>query len=135
MPLPVRVAAATLLLVSVACERPAPGSREREVAIRAIPNILSYPRSRITQISAGDEAAEVTLVAPTSAGKVADWYRQFLRLNGWQMLSDERRGDGSVVLYAVKDGRPLWITVRTSERGPGTSYTVVGAVVEADSTP
>lgn len=128
-----RIALSAVLLAGAACERPAPGAREREVAMRAIPNTLSYPRSTITQLSAGSDAAEITLVAPAPADEVVAWYRQFLQLNGWRTLSDTRRRDGTSVLHAVKDGRPLWITVHASVGGPGTTYTLVGAVTEPDS--
>ena len=123
------------LLAGFGCERPVPGAREREVAMRAIPNTLSFPRSTITQLSAGTDAAEITLVAPATADEVAAWYRQFLQLNEWQLMSDTKGRDGTMVLHATKDGRPLWITVHPNTGGPETTYTLVGAVVEADSVP
>jgi len=122
-------------LTTAACERPAAGEREREMVARTLPTALSYPHSTVARVSAGSDAAELTLVAPAPADVVLAWYRQFLQLNGWQTLSDASRGDGTTVLHAVKDGRPLWVTVHANVGGPGTTYTLVGAIVEADSTP
>ncbi len=128
------VALCATALTTVACERPAAGEREREMVARALPTALAYPQSTVARVSAGGDAAELTLVAPAPADAVLAWYRQFLQLNGWRTLSEATRGDGTTVLHAVKDGRPLWITVHATVGGPGTTYTLVGAVVE-DSTP
>jgi len=69
---------------------------------------LAYPRSSLVSISAGNEAAELTLSSPDSVAKVAGWYRRMLMLNGWEVRSDISQRDGSVNIYAQKDTQPLW---------------------------
>jgi hypothetical protein len=64
---------------------------------------------------------------------VADWFRRSLTLNGWTLQSDLTSNDGSVTISATRGKRPLWITLRPNQGAPGTTYTMVGALV-ADST-
>jgi hypothetical protein len=117
-----------------ACDRPGDPARIREVAGRALRGSLTYPRSGIVSISAGDDAAELVLSSPDSVGAVADWYRKALPLNGWTIKRDTRNQSGAVTLYAEQGPRPLWITLRPNTGGPGSTYTLVGAVLEGDTT-
>ena len=57
-----------------------------------------------------------------------------LRLNGWQVRTDQLMADGSIALYADSGRRPLWITLRATVGAPGTTYTLVGAILGADTT-
>jgi hypothetical protein len=55
-------------------------------------------------------------------------------LNQWTLQSDMTGNDGSVSIAAQRGKRPLWITLRPNVGGPGTTYTIIGAVVvDADS--
>lgn len=124
------VAAAALLLT--ACDRHASGRQQRELAARALSNMLAFPQSTVVRVAAGTEAAEVTLSAPADGEAIARWYRQTLLINGWELTRDGRQDDGSVVIHAVKEGRPLWVTVHPGG-GAATTYTLVGVALEGDS--
>lgn len=94
--------------------------------------LLAYPRSSLVNISTGTDAAQVTLTAPEPAAKVAEWYRQVLRLNGWDLQNDATGADGSMTIYAEKGRRPLWIMLRPD--GPAaTRYTLIGAELPKDT--
>jgi len=122
-------------LLAVSCERrDRDAEAERAFAGRALRGVLAYPRSSLVSISAGNEAAELTLSSPDSVAKVAGWYRRMLMLNGWEVRSDISQRDGSVNIYAQKDTQPLWVSMRSNVGGPGTSYTLIGAIPQADST-
>ena len=96
--------------------------------------ILVYPHSLQIGMAAGEEAAEITLTTVDSIAPVANWFREVLRLNRWALQSDVTGGDGSVSITAQRGNRPLWITLRPNVGGPGTTYTIIGAVVvDADS--
>ena len=121
-----------LLLVCVACDRPAEQKKERQFAAQLLQGLLAYPRSSLVNVSTGADAAQVTLIAPAPAAKVAEWYRQVLRLNGWDLQNDATANDGSLTIYAEKGRRPLWIMVKPD--GPAaTRYTLVGAELPKDS--
>jgi len=118
-----------------ACERPAERTGNREYAARLLKGLLAYPQSSVVAVEAGQGAAQVTLSTPAPMEQVATWYRQTLRLNGWELRSDSPTNDGSLAIYAQRGERPLWITLRRGNGGQGTTYTLVGADTTAlDST-
>jgi hypothetical protein len=122
-----------ILALLTACDRPGNPAKIRELAGRALRGTLTYPRSTIVSLSAGDEAAELVMTSPDSVALVAGWYRQALPLNGWKLKRDTRDHSGSVTIYAEQGDRPLWLTVRPNAGGVGTTYTLIGAVLEGDS--
>lgn len=125
---------ALFLVALVACERPpSAGEQARRQAARILRGTLAYPQSTVVSLAAGDDAAEATLSTPSSPEAVADWYRQVLRVNGWELKQDAPGAGGDVTIYAERAGRPLWITVRRAADGPGTLYTLIGAAIEGDS--
>jgi hypothetical protein len=127
--LPFLVAIALL----VACERPGSPEKTRALAYRALRGTLAYPRSSLVTISAGDDAAELALTSPDSVAAVAAWYRRALPLNGWEVKREVVDRNGAVTLYAEHGQRPLWITLRPNVGGEGSTYTMVGAILQADS--
>ena len=130
-PIPLLLA---LALLAAGCKRPRDAEPDRALASRALRGVLAYPQSSLVTISAGNEAAELAFSSPDSVANVAQWYRQVLVLNGWEVRSDITQRDGSVRIYAQKDTQPLWVSMRPSVGGPGTTYTLVGAIAQADST-
>jgi hypothetical protein len=125
-------------LTSAGCERPAERRAERDYAARLLTGLLAYPQSTMVGIDVGHGAAQVTLSTPAPVQEVATWYRRTLRLNGWELVNDAVMNDGSLVIYAQRGARPLWITLRAgASTGPGTTYTIIGAdttAASADST-
>jgi hypothetical protein len=122
-----------LALLAAGCDRDRNSEQDRALAGRVLRGVLAYPRSSLVSVSAGNEAAELAFSSPAAVADVAQWYRQMLVLNGWEVTSDIAQADGSVSMYAQKNKQPLWLTLRPNVGGPGTSYTMVGAVVEPDS--
>ena len=123
-----------VLLLVVACDRPKEPDA-RQLASRALQGVLSYPGSTIVKVNAGTDAAEVTLTTPDPVAQVANWLRHALTLNGWQLRNEGKGAGGAVSIYAEKpDGRPLWVTLKPNVGGPGTTYTLIGAIIESDST-
>lgn len=120
-----------LVLAASACERP--GQAERELAARVLKDVLAFPQSRVVSVAGGQDAAEVTLTTAAGVADVATWYRQVLHLNGWELRHDAVGKDSVVIVHAVKGDQPLWITLRRSVGGPGTTFTLIGAEVAGDS--
>lgn len=129
---------ATLLVIAAAglaaCERAPDPAIERAQVGRALSGVLAYPRSTMVTYAAGEEAGELVLASPDSVAQVAAWFRVSLSLNGWEIQSDRPDRTGAVTLFAQKGTRPLWITLRPSVGGTGTTYTMVGAFAGTDST-
>lgn len=100
---------------------------------KTMQGVIVYPLSSNVGMAAGADAAELTLSTVDSIGKVARWFRQALAVNGWTLVSDIANPDGSIAMSATKGERPLWITLHPNVGAPGTTYTVIGAVVPRDS--
>ena len=124
---------AALALVA-ACDRPGNPAKTRAFAARALEGTLAYPQSTIVSISAGDEAAELVLSTPAPVEAVTAWYRSALTLNHWEIKRDTQDRNGAVTIYAERGSRPLWITLRANVGGTGTTYTLVGTVVDSTKT-
>ncbi len=130
--------AARLLIVLAllaACERPGDPARARVAAGRALRGTLSYPRSSMVNVAAGEEAAQLTMTSPDSVAMIVAWFRRALPLNGWVIQRETAGGgaQGTVTLYAQKGDRPLWITLRPNVGAAGTTYTMIGEI-PSDST-
>ncbi len=115
-----------------ACER-RHEAESREMAVRVLQGVLVFPGSQVVSVASGADAAQVELSSPASVAAVALWYRQALRLNGWDLKSDGNLPDGGITIYAEQGKRPLWITVNPNKGGPGTTYNLIGAQVVGDT--
>lgn len=122
-----------LLLLATGCDRDRETRRARSLVGRALQGALAYPGSAVVNFSAGEDAAQIELSTPASVQDVAAWYREALPLNGWEVQSDAADRSGAVTMYAEKGKRPLWLTLRPNVGGPGSTYTMVGAIVAGDS--
>ena len=116
-----------------ACDRPPQERQEREFAATVLHGVLAYPQSSVVSVARGSDAAQATFSAPAPVQTVATWYRQVLRLNGWDLQNDAVMNDGSVAIFAQQGKRPLWITLKATPGGSGTTYTLIGAELPKDS--
>jgi hypothetical protein len=80
----------------------------------------------VVNVASGSDAAQATFATPAPVQVVATWYRQMLRLNGWELQNDAVTNDGSVAIYAQQGNRPLWITLKATPGSTGTTYTLIG---------
>lgn len=122
-----------IVALAVACERPGSPEQTRIRTGQALSGTLAYPRSTPVSISAGDEAAQLVMTSPDSVATVARWFLQALPLNKWDVKRTVSDRSGTVTIYAEQGKRPLWLTLRPSVGGPGTTYTMIG-VIPTDST-
>jgi hypothetical protein len=122
-----------LTLVAAGCDRERDNEQARALAARALRGVLAYPQSTLVSLSAGSDAAELAFSSPATVADVAQWYRRALTANGWELKTDQVGHDGSISMYAVQGNRPLWLTMRPNAGGPGSTYTMIGAIIEGDS--
>jgi len=128
-----RLLAFVVVVVVAACERTGERAVEREQAGEAFKGLVAYPRSTLVSVTGGGDAAQVVLTTAASAQDVATWYRQVLRLNGWELRADAVLNDGSISIYADSGKRPLWVTIKANVGGPGTTYSLIGPVPRLDT--
>lgn len=117
-----------VLALLAACERPGNPEQTRKAAGRALSGALAYPRSSLVSTEAGDEAAQLVMSSPDSVQVVAQWFLQSFALNHWDVKRTVRDRNGTVTIYAERDQRPLWLTLRPNVGGPGTTYTMIGVI-------
>jgi len=122
-----------LALLAAGCNRQRSDEDARALAARALRGALAYPQSTLVNLSAGTDAAELTFTSAATAADVAQWYRRALTANGWEVKSDQTGRDGAIAMYAEQGQRPIWLTVRPNVGGPGSTYTMIGAVLAGDS--
>ena len=92
------------------------------------------PDAKFVSRAGSEDALQVTLYTPTQAAAgVVEYYRAILSQGKWRLVSDTKKPDGKVVLYAEQDGRPLWVSVWPTTDSAGTMVQLAGAVVRADS--
>src|SRR3989442_1572243 len=120
-----RVALVALVLFA-ACERAGEGAADRELAAAALQGVLAFPGSGVVSVWAGQAAAQGAFTPPAALKKVAGWYRLNLKLNDWEIKGDQLMADGSIAIYAVRRGKPLWITLQRSSGGSGETLTTGG---------
>jgi hypothetical protein len=116
-----------------ACDRAPDERQEREFAATVLHGLLAYPQSSVVSVARGADAAQATLSTAAPVQTVATWYRQMLRLNGWELQNDGVTNDGSVAIFAQQGKRPLWITLKANPGGSGTTYTLISAELPKDS--
>jgi hypothetical protein len=106
----------------------------RAVVRKALRGTLAYPRSTLVSMTSGSDAGQLELTSPDAVETVARWFRVALPMNGWQLESDAKAGDGTVSIYAQQGSKPLWITLKPNVGAPGTTYTMIGAAIDSTKT-
>ena len=92
------------------------------------------PDAKFVSRAGSEDALQVTLYTPTQeAAKVVEYYRGVLSQGKWRLVSDMKRPNGKIVLYAERDGRPLWVSVWPTTDSAGTMVQLAGAVAKVDS--
>jgi hypothetical protein len=87
--------------------------------------------------SGNEETLQIRLLSAKKVDEITKYYRDLLNGKGWRLVSDVKKSDGSVMLYAEQDGPPIWIKIWPTSDKLGTLVELSGAVVakRTDSTP
>ena len=93
------------------------------------PHLPLPPSSQFVSRSGSEDALQIRLLSSGSPDEVTDYYREVLSKGRWRLVSDVKKPDGSVVLYAEQDGPPIWVRIWPTSDGAGTMVELAGAVV------
>ena len=88
------------------------------------------PLSTVVGQSGSASAVQTDLFAPAHPDSAAGWYRRRLIALDWEIESDNRTPDGVTTIYATRDGPPLWVILRPNGSVAGTSYSMIGALID-----
>jgi len=124
----------TLLLAALALSLSAClGGEEDQPPAERTPPVLArvpiVPGSQLRDTAGTREAARATLLVGQPPDSVAAFYRRRLTAEGWRIMSDMNDG-GGVVLYAQREGPPLWVQIRPGPASGTTMYALIGAMPE-----
>jgi hypothetical protein len=98
------------------------------------PNLPLPPGARFVSRAGSADALQITFFSPSEAPAVTEYYRGVLSKGKWRLVSETKKPDGTVVLYAEKDGPPIWVSLWPTSDKAGTMVQLAGAVVPKDTT-
>ncbi len=127
---PTVILLAALATAAAACGKDKPHPPELN---QVLPNLPLPPNAAIVSREGGEEALQFTFISGWNQDRVANYYRQTLSRGPWTLVNDTRMSDGTVALYAERNGPPLWVTIRPDSLGRGSYVTLAGARSKSDT--
>jgi hypothetical protein len=118
------------LLALAACDRSADKPAQASVA-QTMPNLPLPPSGEFVSRSGSADALQLVFQSPATADNVAAYYRETFAGGGWDLVSDTRQPDSTIVLYAEQSGHPMWVRIHPT--GQTTRVELMGAIPGADS--
>jgi hypothetical protein len=107
------VCAGALLLAALAgCSDRKP---EAPKMAEVFPNLPLPPRASFVSRQAGEDALQLTVMAPMRRPAVEAYYRDALSRNGWRLVNTAQDAEGALVLLAERDGPPLWVKITAAD--------------------
>ena len=125
-----RYAKLVLALTAVAACRPDVQVDQAKMS-DALPVLLVPPASQVVGRSGSEDALQITFRSQWDEAGLAGYYRDLLSREPWQLVNDAEDRDGAKVLYAERDGRPLWIRITKAVGAAGSLVEISGAVTES----
>jgi hypothetical protein len=114
-----------LALASVACGQP---ERKTVKLSDALPDLPLPPEASVIGRSAGADALKLTFSSTLTPEQMAEFYRGTLTSGVWRLVSDTKTADGTIALYAEREGPPMWVTIRKTPGTVGSTVELAGAV-------
>lgn len=100
----------------------------------ALPVLLVPPASRVVGRSGSEDALQIIFRSQWDEERLAGYYRGLLSREPWDLVSDAQDREGATVLYAERDGPPLWIRIDKAAGATGSLVEISGAATGSGST-
>ena len=127
--IPTKIRYLVLCAALAACADKTPKSAQLS---EALPNLPLPPDPSFVQRSAGPDALQITVRSTASSEAVAAFYREVFKKGGWRLVNEAKDAEGATVLFAQRNGPPLWVRIQTD--GHGSLVELSGAVVPRTDT-
>jgi hypothetical protein len=98
-----------------------------------MPNLPLPPLSSVVSRAGSEDALQITFRSSLPPDSMAAYYRGVLSSGAWSLVGDTRTADGSIALYAERDGPPLWVSIRKDSTSSGSILSLGGAVIKSPS--
>jgi len=123
-----------LTLLALAACRP---DSQKEIATVAevLPGLPLPPAARVVSRAGTPEALQITFQSLIPADSLTDYYRGILSRGEWTLQSDMTDAQGAAVLYATREGPPIWVRITRTVGAPGSTVQVNGAVKKEQGKP
>ena len=128
-----RIFSGLACIVLLACGSESSPAPKPPSTFAVFPNLPLPPGAQFVSRAGSADALQLTLFSPSEARGVVEYYRGVLSKGKWRLVSDVKKPDGTVVLYAEQEGPPIWVRVWPSTDRAGTMVQLAGAVVGQDS--
>lgn len=117
------------LLALTACDR---ADKPKQATVsETMPDLPLPPSAQFISRSGSADALQLVFQSPATADAVAAYYRDAFSNGGWNLVSDTRQPDSTVVLYAEQSGHPMWVRIKPT--GQSARVELMGAIPGADS--
>jgi hypothetical protein len=116
------------LMAAAGCREDAP--KPASVA-QALPGLPLPPAAEVLSRSGNPEALQITFRSAMPTENMVEFYRRVLSTGPWDLVSDERDVEGARVLYAERDGPPIWVRIYKATGAEGSIVEISGAVPKA----
>jgi hypothetical protein len=124
--IPRKIRALVLCAALAACGDKGP----KTIAVHeALPDLPLPPGGTFVNRSGSPEALQVTLRTTMSVDYVTAYYREVFKKGGWRLVNDARDPEGATVLFAERNGPPMWVRIWDGKNGQGTMVELSGAKV------
>ena len=117
------------VLALAACDR---ADQQKQATVsQTMPNLPVPPSAEFISRSGSADALQLVFQSPATADFVAGYYRDAFSNGGWNLVSDTKQPDSTVVLYAEQSGHPMWVRIKPT--GQSSRVELMGAIPGADS--
>jgi hypothetical protein len=117
-----------VVLALSACKKEKPV--EVPSALDVFPAIILPPNASYVSKSGSADALALLLRTSLKVDAAANYYRAALRPPSWRLVSDSKDNQGATLLYAEREGRPLWVRVWPDSEFNATFVEMTGAVAK-----
>ncbi len=129
-----RTLTVALALVTLAACSP-DSSKEIATVAEVLPGLPLPPAARVVARAGTPEALQITFQSMMPADSLTDYYRGILSTGPWTLQSDMQDAEGAAVLYATREGPPIWVRITRTVGAPGSTVQVNGAVKKEQGKP
>ncbi len=121
------------MVILAACRADVP--EETANLAQALPGIPIPPASTVLGRAGSADALQISFRSEWSESDLLVYYRQLFTKQPWKLVSDVRDRDGAAVLYAERDGPPIWVRIHKAPGASGVAVEISGAVTGAGTSP